>query len=142
EATSWCMAGVYRRRAGRRASSAGDRVGGRLAAHGGRLHARRCGREPRQGRTRTTRIAGDVMSDSVKFQLDEARMPTAWYNLAADLPTPPPPPLHPGTLEPLGPDALAPLFPMSLIEQEVSTEREIEIPGPVRDVYRQWRPSP
>jgi tryptophan synthase beta chain len=82
------------------------------------------------------------MSDSVKFQLDEARMPTAWYNLAADLPTPPPPPLHPGTLEPLGPDALAPLFPMSLIEQEVSTEREIEIPGPVRDVYRQWRPSP
>src|SRR5690606_24713272 len=82
------------------------------------------------------------MSDSVKFQLDEAQMPTAWYNLAADLPTPPPPPLHPGTLEPLGPDALAPLFPMSLIEQEVSTEREIEIPGPVRDVYRQWRPSP
>src|SRR5690606_24780 len=82
------------------------------------------------------------MSDSVKFQLDEAQMPTAWYNLAADLPAPVPPPLHPGTLQPLGPDDLAPLFPMALIAQEVSTEREIEIPGPVRDVYRQWRPSP
>jgi tryptophan synthase beta chain len=60
----------------------------------------------------------------------------------ADLPTPPPPVLHPGTLQPVGPDDLAPLFPMSLILQEVSTEREIEIPGPVRDVYRQWRPTP
>jgi tryptophan synthase beta chain len=60
----------------------------------------------------------------------------------ADLPSPPPPPLHPGTLQPLGPDDLAPLFPMSLIMQEVSAEREIEIPGPVRDIYKQWRPSP
>lgn len=82
------------------------------------------------------------MSDRVKFQLDESKLPTAWYNLAADLPTPVPPPLHPGTLQPLGPDDLAPLFPMALIQQEVSTEREIEIPGPVRDVYRQWRPTP
>lgn len=82
------------------------------------------------------------MTDRVKYVLDEARLPTAWYNLAADLPTPPPPPLHPGTLQPLGPDDLAPLFPMALIEQEVSTAREIEIPGPVREVYRQWRPSP
>ena len=82
------------------------------------------------------------MSDRVKYVLDESKLPTAWYNLAADLPHPVPPPLHPGTLRPLGPDDLAPLFPMSLIEQEVSTVREIEIPGPVRDVYRQWRPSP
>jgi tryptophan synthase beta chain len=60
----------------------------------------------------------------------------------ADLPTPPAPPLHPGTLQPVGPDDLAPLFPMELILQEVSTEREIEIPEPVREVFRLWRPSP
>jgi tryptophan synthase beta chain len=82
------------------------------------------------------------MSDSVKYLLDESRLPACWYNIAADLPLPPPPVLHPGTLKPVGPDDLAPLFPMSLIMQEVSTEREIEIPGPVRDVYRQWRPTP
>jgi len=82
------------------------------------------------------------MSDRVKYLLDEARMPTHWYNLTADLPTPPPPVLHPGTLKPVGPEDLAPIFPMSLIMQEVSTERAIEIPGPVRDVYRQWRPTP
>ncbi len=82
------------------------------------------------------------MSDSIKYVLDETRLPKHWYNLAADLPKPVPPPLHPGTLQPLGPDDLAPLFPMALIEQEVSTEREIEIPEPVRDVYRQWRPTP
>jgi tryptophan synthase beta chain len=82
------------------------------------------------------------MSDTVKFLLDEAHLPKFWYNLTADLPSPPPPVLHPGTLKPVGPDDLAPLFPMALIAQEVSTEREIEIPGPVRDVYRQWRPTP
>ena len=82
------------------------------------------------------------MSDRVKYVLDETKLPTTWYNLAADLPSPVPPPLHPGTLQPLGPADLAPLFPISLIEQEVSTAREVEIPGPVRDVYRQWRPSP
>src|SRR3954454_11817449 len=69
-------------------------------------------------------------------------MPTQWYNRVPDLPSPPPPPLHPGTLQPVGPDDLAPLFPMALIGQEVSAEREIEIPEPVREVYRQWRPSP
>ena len=69
-------------------------------------------------------------------------MPTVWYNLMADLPTPPPPPLHPGRMDPVGPDDLAPLFPMELIMQEVSTDRYIEIPGGVLDVYRQWRPSP
>jgi tryptophan synthase beta chain len=82
------------------------------------------------------------MSESIKFMLDESRIPKHWYNLAADLPKPPPPVLHPGTLKPLGPDDLAPLFPMSLIMQEVSTERQIEIPEPVRDVYRQWRVTP
>ncbi len=82
------------------------------------------------------------MTESVKYLLDESRMPKTWYNLVADLPTPPPAVLHPGTLKPIGPDDLAPLFPMSLIMQEVTTEREVEIPEPVREIYRQWRPSP
>jgi tryptophan synthase beta chain len=82
------------------------------------------------------------MTDTVKYLLDETRIPKVWYNLNADLPSPPPPPLHPGTKQPVGPDDLAPLFPMALIGQEVSAEREIEIPEPVREVYRQWRPSP
>jgi tryptophan synthase beta chain len=82
------------------------------------------------------------MTDTIKYVLDERRIPTTWYNLVADLPSPPPPVLHPGTLKPVGPDDLAPLFPMALILQEVSTEREVEIPRPVRDIYRQWRPSP
>jgi tryptophan synthase beta chain len=82
------------------------------------------------------------MTDSVKYLLDESQIPKYWYNIMADLPKPPPPVLHPGTLQPLGPDDLAPLFPMSLIMQEVTTEREVEIPQPVREVYKQWRPSP
>src|SRR5512137_1602092 len=82
------------------------------------------------------------MSDTVKYVLDESRIPKAWYNIMADLPVPPPAVLHPGTLKPVGPDDLAPLFPMELILQEVTQEREVEIPGPVRDVYRQWRPCP
>ena len=69
-----------------------------------------------------------------------SQVPTHWYNLAADLPEPTPPALHPGTRQPLGPDDLAPLFPLALIMQEVSTERWIEIPEPVRDIYRLWRP--
>ena len=77
-----------------------------------------------------------------KYTLDEDEMPTTWYNLVADLPTPPPPALHPGTLEPAGPDDFAPLFPMDLIMQEVTQDRYVEIPGGVLDVYRQWRPSP
>ena len=77
-----------------------------------------------------------------KFVLDESEMPTAWYNIVPDLPSPPPPALHPGTLEPAGPEDFAPLFPMDLILQEVSTDRFIEIPGAVQDVYRLWRPSP
>ena len=83
-----------------------------------------------------------MADDTVKYLLPEDQIPTHWYNIVPDLPAPPPPPLHPGTHEPVGPEALAPLFPMALIEQEVSAERYIEIPGPVRDVYRQWRPSP
>ena len=82
------------------------------------------------------------MGETVKFVLDESRLPDAWYNLAADLPSPPPPPLHPGTGEPIGPDDLAPIFPMQIILQEVSTEQRIEIPEEIRDVYRQWRPTP
>ncbi len=77
-----------------------------------------------------------------KFVLDETRIPRSWYNIAADLPVPPLPPLHPGTGQPIGPDDLAPLFPMALIGQEVSAERDIEIPEPVRDAYRLYRPSP
>jgi tryptophan synthase beta chain len=80
--------------------------------------------------------------DTVQYHLPANRIPRAWYNIVADLPSPPAPPLHPGTLQPLGPEDLAPIFPMNLIEQEVSREREIEIPGEVRDIYAQWRPSP
>ena len=82
------------------------------------------------------------MSDTIKYLLPETEIPKDWYNIVADLPEPPPPVLHPGTHEPVGPDDLAPLFPMSLIMQEVSGERYLEIPGPVREIYRQWRPSP
>ncbi len=82
------------------------------------------------------------MSRQTKFVLDEDRIPRAWYNIAADLPVAPPPPLHPGTGQPLGPDDLAPIFPMALIAQVVSTEREIEIPEPVLDAYTLYRPSP
>jgi tryptophan synthase beta chain len=77
-----------------------------------------------------------------KFVLDESEMPTSWYNIVPDLPEPPPPPLHPGTGQPIGPDDLAPLFPMALIMQEVGTERFVPIPDEVQEVYRLWRPSP
>src|SRR6266487_1799881 len=80
--------------------------------------------------------------DSIKYTLTEKDMPQSWYNIASDLPTPPPPVLHPGTGQPIGPADLAPLFPMELIKQEVSQERWIEIPEEVRDVLRLWRPSP
>lgn len=84
------------------------------------------------------------MSDAqqCKYLLSEEQMPKSWYNIAADLPSPVPPVLHPGTHQPIGPADLEPLFPMALIQQEVSTERHIEIPEPVRAIYRQWRPSP
>ncbi|MCI0424440.1 MAG: TrpB-like pyridoxal-phosphate dependent enzyme, partial [Actinobacteria bacterium] len=77
-----------------------------------------------------------------RIVLPESELPTHWYNIVPDLPSPPPPPLHPGTLQPIGPDDLAPLFPMDLILQVVSPERFIEIPEEVREIYRMWRPSP
>ncbi len=77
-----------------------------------------------------------------KIYLPEDRLPKAWYNLVADMPNKPLPPLHPATKKPVGPDDLAPLFPMELIKQEVTAERYVEIPEPVRDIYRIWRPSP
>ncbi|MCW5849043.1 MAG: TrpB-like pyridoxal phosphate-dependent enzyme [Anaerolineae bacterium] len=78
----------------------------------------------------------------VKFVLTEADLPKQWYNVLADLPFQLPPPLHPATSQPIGPDDLAPLFPFALILQEVSQDRMIDIPEPVRDVYRLWRPTP
>src|SRR6195256_2141940 len=77
-----------------------------------------------------------------KILLDEREMPKRWYNIQADLPFPGSPPLHPATKQPIGPQDLAPLFPMELIKQEVSQERWIEIPDEIRNVYRLWRPSP
>jgi len=79
--------------------------------------------------------------EKVKFTLDESCIPEAWYNIQADLPEPLPQVLHPGTGKPIGPDDLAPLFPMELIKQEVSKERYIEIPEEVREIYRLWRPT-
>jgi len=82
------------------------------------------------------------MSEKTKYLLDESQMPKSWYNIQADLPKALPAVLHPGTMKPVGPDDLAPLFPMELIMQEVTTELEIEIPQPVQDVYKLWRPAP
>ena len=77
-----------------------------------------------------------------KYLLSEDEIPRVWYNILADMPNPPAPVLHPGTKQPIGPADLAPLFPMALIQQEVSNERYIEIPAPVHQIYTQWRPSP
>ncbi len=90
----------------------------------------------------TDTLSTGTASELRKAVLPESEIPTHWYNLLPDLPEPLPPHLHPGTKEPVGPDDLAPLFPMGLIAQEVSPERFIEIPEPVRDIYKLWRPSP
>src|ERR1700728_1888112 len=82
------------------------------------------------------------MSERTKFILDESQIPAQWYNVIPDLPAPPPPPLHPGTGQPVGPDDLAPLFPMELIRQEVTGDSYVDIPGEVIDVYTLWRPTP
>src|SRR6202790_4152676 len=82
------------------------------------------------------------MSGQVKYVLQESELPRQWYNVIPDLPSPPPPPLHPATKEPVGPDDLAPLFPMALIGQEVSAELWIDIPGEGLDILRLWRPTP
>jgi tryptophan synthase beta chain len=80
--------------------------------------------------------------EQTKYLLDESQLPRRWYNVRADMPNPPQPVLHPGTGEPVGPDDLAPLFPMELIQQEVSEEPEVAIPEEVLDIYRLWRPTP
>ncbi len=82
------------------------------------------------------------MSEPRKIMLEENEIPEKWYNIQADMPNKPLPPLHPGTKEPIGPEDLAPLFPMELIKQEVSQEQYIEIPEEVRDVYKLWRSTP
>src|SRR5438477_7215439 len=81
------------------------------------------------------------MADT-RITLTESELPRQWYNILADSPKPPAPILHPGTMQPIGPADLAPLFPMDLILQEVSQERWIDIPDEVRDIYKLWRPSP
>ena len=83
-----------------------------------------------------------VAPSTRKIMMGEDRIPKGWYNIMADLPVPLPPPLHPGTLQPIGPGDLAPLFPMGLIMQEVARDRYIDIPKPVTDIYRMWRPTP
>lgn len=82
------------------------------------------------------------MSQQTRFDLTQADIPAAWYNLNADFPEPLPPPLHPGTKEPMPPAALEAIFPKNLIEQEISAAQWIEIPEPVRDIYALWRPTP
>jgi tryptophan synthase beta chain len=82
------------------------------------------------------------MGGNYRYLMDEHAVPKAWYNMNADMPVPPAPVLHPGTMQPVTPDFLSALFPMNLIMQEVSTERWIEIPAPVREIYRLWRPTP
>jgi tryptophan synthase beta chain len=84
----------------------------------------------------------DDMAEPRKILLGEDELPEAWFNIVPSLPSAPGPYLHPQTREPVGPDALAPLFPMALIQQEVSTQPWIDIPGPVLDTYRIWRPTP
>ena len=81
------------------------------------------------------------MSEQIKVVLDESEMPTQWYNIQADLPHPLPPPLGKDG-NPIGPDDLAPVFPMNLIEQEVSTERWVDIPDEIQQMLKLWRPSP
>jgi tryptophan synthase beta chain len=80
--------------------------------------------------------------EQTKFLLDESQLPARWYNVRADMPSPPQPVLHPGTGEPVGPDDLAPLFPMELIQQEVSEAPEVPVPDEILDIYRLWRPTP
>jgi tryptophan synthase beta chain len=94
------------------------------------------------GARRRAREGAMEPTSDTKILLPESEIPQTWYNIVADLPTPPAPPLHPGTHQPIGPEALAPLFPLELIKQEVSGERYIEIPDEVREIYKLWRPSP
>src|ERR671917_839643 len=81
-------------------------------------------------------------AEQTKYLLDESQLPRRWYNIASDMPSRPQPVLHPGTGQPVGPEDLAPLFPMELIGQEVSQDPEIPIPDEVLDIYSLWRPTP
>src|SRR5690242_1425559 len=83
-----------------------------------------------------------VMSEITKYTLNDGQVPAAWVNVLPSLQEPLEPPLHPGTRQPIGPEDLQPIFPMSLIEQEFSPRPEIDIPGEVMDIYRLWRPTP
>jgi tryptophan synthase beta chain len=85
---------------------------------------------------------GEMEMKQIKFLLGDHQIPKTYYNIVPDLPEPPAPPLDPGTMQPVGPEALSAIFPMGLIEQEVSTQREIPIPEPVREVYALYRPTP
>src|SRR5918996_2047514 len=102
-------------------------------------------RAPRPGRRYCRHGSTDegvAMVEPTKILLDESELPRQWYNVIPDLPSPPPPVLHPATHQPVGPDDLAPLFPMALIGQEVTQDSYVDIPNEVLDVYRLWRPSP
>ena len=112
------------------------RCGARRRGAGARRRPCRLGARPR-GRARESEVVMDT-----RFVLPQDQIPTAWYNALPDLPEPMQPPLHPGTKEPVGPDDLAPLFPMALIEQEMTGAPTIDIPGPVLDILRLWRPTP
>jgi tryptophan synthase beta chain len=96
----------------------------------------------RRVRKRTVKESEQAVAERTKIILPESELPRQWYNVVPDLPSPPPPPLHPGTLQPIGPDDLAPLFPFELIAQEVTTDSYVDIPDEVLDVYRLWRPTP
>ena len=100
------------------------------------------GRAAARGRDYARAVAQPRVAEQTKFLLDESQLPRRWYNIRADMPTGLRPVLHPGTGQPIGPDDLAPLFPMELILQEVSEEAEIAIPDEVRELYRLWRPTP
>ena len=82
------------------------------------------------------------MSMQIRFTLSQADIPKQWYNLLADFPEPLPPPLHPGTKQPVTPDMMTAIFPENLVMQEMSSERWVEIPDPVREIYALWRPTP
>src|SRR5205814_6144451 len=97
--------------------------------------------DPVGARPRGRAGESEVLMDT-RFVLPQGEIPTAWYNALPDLPEPMQPPLHPGTKEPVGPDDLAPLFPMALIEQEMTGAPTVDIPGPVLDILRLWRPTP
>src|SRR5207244_8421732 len=94
------------------------------------------------GRAARCNVAPAVGSDAAKFTLPESAIPAQWVNRMPDLPGDPSPPLNPQTMEPAGPDDLAPIFPAGLIAQEVSPDPEIEIPEEVREIYKLWRPTP